>query len=220
MATNSTDPEAAALGTLALLEDRLHRLEFLLSGKSNEGGLPEPIPTPSHNNETIRAKLDSLEDRLSKLKKLDGTAGEIVQNVERLSSTYPDLFSPSTTTSETPKSEDLSTLASIVLSHATLFPETASRLASLQTLQVPSAEQSSKLASLIPRLAQCQENEEGIEKDIRELRERSARCLEWWVKVGVVATGDLYEDWERRVHEVERRLIRSERRATEEQGYT
>ncbi|EXJ79656.1 hypothetical protein A1O3_07936 [Capronia epimyces CBS 606.96] len=219
MATDTSDPEAAAHGTLALLTTRLDRLEFLLSGKSNEEGRPESITAPTHNNETIWAQLDSLEAKLCQLKKLTGPAGEVVRNVERLSSTYPDLFSPQTSTSEIPESEDLSTLASIVLSHATLFPETASRLSSLQTLQVPSAEQSSKLVSLIPRLAQCKENEQSLEEDIQELRERSARCLEWWVKVGVIGTGDLYENWERRLHEVERHLIRSERRAKEEQGY-
>lgn len=134
-------------------------------------------------------------------------------------STHPDLFSPANANSDIPQSEDLSTLASIVLSHATLFPETASRLASLQTLHVPSAEHSSELTSLLPKLSQCKEAEQGMEDDIRELQERSARCLEWWVKIGVVGMGEVCEDWERRIHDIERHLIRSERRAKEEQGY-
>jgi len=118
-----------------------------------------------------------------------------------------------------PKSQDLSTLASIVLAHATLFPETASRLSSLQTLQIPPAEQSSELLSLAPRLEQCNQTEEELANEVRALRERSAHCLEWWIKVGVVGMGDLWEDWERRVGEVEKHLIRWERRAKEEQGY-
>lgn len=118
-----------------------------------------------------------------------------------------------------PKSQDLSTLASIVLAHATLFPETASRLSSLQTLQIPPAEQSSELLSLVPRLEQCNRTEEELANEVQVLRERSARCLEWWIKVGVVGMGDLWEDWERRVGEVEKHLIRWERRAKEEQGY-
>ncbi|EXJ80387.1 hypothetical protein A1O1_08531 [Capronia coronata CBS 617.96] len=219
MATNTVDPEVAARGTLALLQTRLHRLEFLLSGYSNEEGIPEPTLAPARSNDTIWAKLHSLEAEVVKLNKLNGQAGEVVRNVERLSSTYPDLFLPTTSPSDIPRSQDLNTLASIVLSHATLFPETASRLSSLQTLQVPPAEQSSKLASLIPRLAQCKEAERSMGEDIRELRERSTRCLEWWVKIGVIGTADLYEDWEIRIHEIERHLIRSERRAGEEQGY-
>lgn len=118
-----------------------------------------------------------------------------------------------------PKSQDLSTLASIVLAHATLFPETASRLSSLQTLQIPPAKQSSELLSLVPRLEQCNRTEEEIANEVRVLRERSAHCLEWWVNVGVVGMGDLWEDWERRVGKVEKHLIRWERRAKEEQGY-
>jgi hypothetical protein len=113
----------------------------------------------------------------------------------------------------------LSTIASIVLSHATLFPETASRLSSLETLQIPPAEQSRKLVSLMPKLNHCHEEEARLEEEVRELRERSARCLEWWVKVGVIGMGDLWEDWERRITEVERHLIRWERRVKDEQGY-
>lgn len=135
-----------------------------------------------------------------------------------LASTYPDLFSTAPI-SGLPKSEDLGTLASIVLAHATLYPETASRLSSLQALQVPPAEQSSKLVSLIPRLQQVKEEQHQIQGDVRELRERSARCLEWWVKIAVVGMGDVWEDWEGRIADVERNLVRWERRAKEEQGY-
>lgn len=132
---------------------------------------------------------------------------------------YPDLFEPSTATSGLPSTEDLSTLASIVLSHATVFPETASRLSSLQTLQIPPAEQSSLLAGLGPKLEHCRATEDSIADEVRELRDRSARCLEWWVKIGVIGMGDISEDWERRVGEVQKHLIRWERRAKEEQGY-
>jgi hypothetical protein len=61
--------------------------------------------------------------------------------------------------------------------------------------------------------------ETSMDEEVRELRERSARCLEWWVKIGVIGTGEMWEDWEKRVAEVERHLIRWERRAKEEQGY-
>ena len=134
-------------------------------------------------------------------------------------STYPDLFDPTVSASNPPKSEDLSTIASIVLSHATLYPETASRLSSLQTLHVPPASQSSKLVSLMQKLEQLHQEEQRKQDEVRDLRDRSARCLEWWVKVAVVAMGDVWEDWERRIADLERRLTRWERRAKEEQGY-
>jgi len=133
---------------------------------------------------------------------------------------HPDLFNPSPKSDLTiPKSEDMATLASIVLSHATLYPETASRLSSLQTLQIPPAEQTSKLIALSPGLEESRKIGRQMEEEVRELRERSARCLEWWVKIGVVGMGGLWEDWEARIADVERNVIRWERRAKDEQGY-
>lgn len=106
-----------------------------------------------------------------------------------------------------------------MLSHATLFPETASRLSSLQTLEIPSAEQSAKLVELTPQVEECAMKQMEMEKDVEELRERSARCLEWWVQTGVVGIGELWEDWEARVGEIQRAVARFDRRRKEEEGY-
>lgn len=236
METATDDAEAAAHGTLAILVTRLHRLELLLTGTSNEHGTPDPVTKPIHGSDTVWARLDALDAELRKLETLSGPSGKAIRDIvalcgcshcrirrteltRTLAATYPDLFSPGPTPAGIPKSEDLSTIASIVLSHASLFPETASRLASLQTLQVPPADQSSKLLSLGPRLDQCKETEASMEEEVRELRERSARCLEWWVKIGVIGMGEMWEDWEKRVAQVERHLVRWERQAKEEQGY-
>ncbi|KEF61630.1 uncharacterized protein A1O9_03198 [Exophiala aquamarina CBS 119918] len=220
MSVEATEPEVAARATLALLETRLHRLEFLLTGKSNESGNPPSVLQPASGNDTIRSKLNTLEDGLRNLKNLNGPAGLILRDIDRLSSTHADLFDPlSKPDSNIPKSEDFATLASIVLSHATLYPETASRLSSLQTLQIPPAEQSSKLIALSPGLEESRKVGRQMEQEVRELRERSVRCLEWWVKIGVVGMGEMWEDWETRIADVERNVIRWERRARDEQGY-
>jgi hypothetical protein len=84
MTTHTNDPEAAARGTLALLETRLHRLEFLLSGASNDDGIPPATPTPGSASESLRARLDTLEVGLAKLKKLAGIPGTVVRDVDRL----------------------------------------------------------------------------------------------------------------------------------------
>jgi len=84
MSVETTDPEVAARATLALLETRLHRLEFLLTGKSNEFGKPCSVPEPTNGNDTIRAKLNSLEDGLRNLKNLEGPAGLILRDIDRL----------------------------------------------------------------------------------------------------------------------------------------
>ena len=128
---------------------------------------------------------------------------------------FPEVFA----SSATPPSEDVASQASVVLSHATLYPETASRLSSLQTLQVPSAEKSAQLNELTSEIRGCQHDQEQLNQEIRELRQRSARCLEWWVKVGVAGMGDMWEEWENRMVEVERQVARFEHRKREEEGY-
>jgi hypothetical protein len=139
--------------------------------------------------------------------------------MSRTASKYPDLFNNTEPTKDRSASEDMSTLASIVLAHAGLYPETASRLSSLQTLRVPPADQSAQLVSLLPRLHHLSQEEQRMQAEVQDLRERSARCLEWWIEVGVVGMGQLWEDWEGRLTEVERNVIRHNRRMKEEQGY-
>jgi hypothetical protein len=84
MATKTNDPEAAAQGTLALLQSRLHRLEFLVSGVSDDAGIPPPTPSPISGSETLRVRLDALEAGLAKLKRLSGTPGTVARDVDRL----------------------------------------------------------------------------------------------------------------------------------------
>lgn len=109
--------------------------------------------------------------------------------------------------------------ASVVLANATLYPETASRLASLQNLQIPPAESSKKLTVLSDDIEKCLRDQNELDDEVQELRQRSARCLEWWVKTGVVGMGDLWEEWEYRMIELERQVSRFERRQKEQEGY-
>ncbi len=81
---DSHDPEATARGTLALLETRLHRLDFLLNGASDDEGHPPPTQTPVSGNETLRARLDTLKAGLAKLKRLTGMPGSVLRDVDRL----------------------------------------------------------------------------------------------------------------------------------------
>lgn len=107
----------------------------------------------------------------------------------------------------------------MVLSHATLYPETASRLSSLQNLQIPSAEQSARLNDLSSSISESRQQQDKLDKDVQDLRQRSARCLEWWVRVGVVGMGDLWEEWEDRMLDIERRVAQFERRKEAHEGY-
>jgi hypothetical protein len=88
MTTDSDDPQAAARTTLLLLETRLHRLEFLLTGTSDENGIPEQVTMPQQSKETIRGRLDAVDAALGRLKRLHGPAGALIRAVERLCRAY------------------------------------------------------------------------------------------------------------------------------------
>lgn len=106
-----------------------------------------------------------------------------------------------------------------MLANATLYPETASRLASLKNLQMPPAESSSKLTALRSDIEKCRREQQIIDDEVADLRQRSAQCLEWWVKTGIVGMGDLWEDWEYRMNELERQITRFERLQKDQEGY-
>jgi BMFP domain-containing protein YqiC len=89
MATDTEDPEASARATLALLETRLHRLEYLLTGTSHHDNGLEPNRQPLQSKDTARAKLDALEAELGKLKNLSGSAGAVIRDVDQLGKRRP-----------------------------------------------------------------------------------------------------------------------------------
>jgi len=236
------DPMLTALSTLSLLNLRLSRLEYLLTGKStpsshhdDDASTKAPteneLPTPSSSD--IPTQLRVLESRLTHLKRLDGLPGNLVRMVDSLRKEYPEIFpasSVATSVVQTSRSNpagqenvsvpvpkhELSQHAQQVLSHSTLYTSTSSRLQTLQTLRIPPASHSANLTSARTRLQQLQRRQEGIDAKIHELRGRSAKVLEWWVKTGVVGMGELWEDWEGRVRGVEREVRRVERRNAED----
>lgn len=202
-------------GSLALLEIRLRRLEFLLTGQSNLDGEPYAAEKSQRSTDSVLSKLSALQVELDKLRRTHGPVGDLVRDIESIHARVPE-SSPTTPTVST---SDLSAHASIVLSHATLYPETASRLSSLQTLQVPPAEQSATLSDLSSSIEESRQEQDALEIEIQDLRQRSARCLEWWIKVDVVGMGDLWDEWEDRITDIERYLARLERRKREQEGY-
>lgn len=101
-------------------------------------------------------------------------------------------------------------LASIVLSYASAFPETASRLTSLNDLPVPDAKLSTGLIELQPRLNKLAQVQEEQAKEISELRTRSAKVLQRWYEVGLLGSGECWAEWEARLEEVDREVKREE----------
>jgi hypothetical protein len=200
-----------ALATLTLLESRLHHLEFLLSGSANYDGIPELAVKPVRSDETVLARLKSLEDDLTRLT----TNNTLVQDMLRLQAQFPDLFGTLDTISK-PRTMDPATEASVVLAHASSFPETASRLSSLKDLTIPAAESSAKLVELQPRLDRVKEVQTHQLRQVAELRVRSARIVERWVSDGIVGPTEAWAEMESRVRDIENGVRRVERRKREE----
>jgi hypothetical protein len=113
----------------------------------------------------------------------------------------------------------LSTQASAVLANASLFSQTASRLSSLQNLQVPSADSSTNLTTLKVGIEACSKKQNELDQEVDALRARSAQCLEWWITTGVLGMGDMWEEWQYRMVDLQRRLARYEIQSKDEEGY-
>jgi hypothetical protein len=97
-----------------------------------------------------------------------------------------------------------------VLSSATLYPTTASRLTSILDVPVPPAETSASLVALQPRISKVEIVQEAQNRDLVELNKRSAEVLERWYKISVLGGGECWAEWEGRVARVERDTRRQE----------
>ena len=82
MATDGQSVPGDSQSNLVLLQHRLRRLEFLLTGSSDLDGTPDGINVPQKSDDTVAAKLGRLQSSLDRLRRLDGTAGFVVREVE------------------------------------------------------------------------------------------------------------------------------------------
>lgn len=215
------DATLTALSTLSLLNLRLSRLEFLLTGTSSSQDPEHQSPAlqktvPAHHS--IPSQIHTLENRFTNLKRLDGLPGSLVRMVDTLRREYPEIFSSSATqpSSETTNTKDLSQHADQVLSHATLYTSTSSRLQTLQTLRIPPAAHSAKLIEQGPRVKALAQRQERLDADIDNLKERSVNVVSWWRENEIDGMNELWDDWQERVKACERSIRREERRRREE----
>lgn len=122
---------------------------------------------------------------------------------------YPDLFQQQQPQS-IPEGLSPRTLTSIVLSYATAFPETASRLTSLNDLPIPDPQSSATLIELQPQIDRVAQTQAEQAATISELRIRTAQVLQRWYEVGIVGSGECWAEWEGRLEGVEREVKRRE----------
>ncbi|KAF7118791.1 hypothetical protein CNMCM5793_008416 [Aspergillus hiratsukae] len=197
--------EAVAGATIELLEARLQRLTYLLTGDASWTGTPTAPAKPASLDDTVSRRLLRLEKDLENLSRHIPAVRDVLQLHDR----FPDLFRP-TPPQSIPENLTTQNLASIVLSYASAFPETASRLTSLNDLPVPDARASASLVQLQPRLDQLARTQDEQARQISELRVRTARVLQRWYEVGLVGSGECWAEWEGRLEDVEREVKREE----------
>lgn len=110
-------------------------------------------------------------------------------------------------------------MSAVVTAHAPLYPLTASRLTSIRDTNIPSSSLSASLIALRPRLAQLARLQGTQAKEMAYLRVRSAKVVQKWYELGVLAQGERWAEWEGRMEECEksvRRLESGRRREDEE----
>ena len=115
---------------------------------------------------------------------------------------YPDLFHAVPSTSN-PAILSTRQLAAIVISHASDFPETASRLLSVKDLPIPASSASASLIALQPRLNKLIAQQEIHAREVADLRSRTGVLLERWVQISLLGVGELWANVECRVADIE-----------------
>ncbi|KAJ5785899.1 uncharacterized protein N7503_011111 [Penicillium pulvis] len=201
----TVESDSVTGATIELLEGRLRRLTYLLGGATDWTGIPSTPEKPASLEETVSRRLASLERELEKLSR----SVPVVRDVIQLHDRFPDLFQ-SPPSHEIPEGLSTRALTSIVLSYATAFPETASRLTSLNDLPIPDAQSSATLIDLQPRMDRVAQTQAEQAAEISELRVRTAKVLQRWYEVGLVGSGECWAEWEARLEGVERGVRRRE----------
>ncbi|PVH86714.1 hypothetical protein DL98DRAFT_450050 [Cadophora sp. DSE1049] len=188
--------DQTATETIDLLEARLRRIEFTISGQVES-------TSTSSNATPATQRLASLEHSFHQL----ASKSRVIQELLQLHSKHPDLFQ-APNPQEIPTTLDTTALLSIVMASASAYPSTSSRLTSIMDVPVPPAELSTQLIDLQPRIAKVEALQAAQNADIAELRERSAAVIQRWYTMNILGAGDAWADVEGRVERVEQRVRR------------
>jgi hypothetical protein len=193
--------------TLALLEERLRRVQYILNGN---GGGQQNIATQQPASAT--ARLRTLERALAQLASRSSAAAEAL----RLQRAHPHIINPSAPVS----ASDLmpNQLAVLVLAHAQPLTSLSANLGHLQDTQLPNSTLLVKLVELQPRIENAWVKQEEQAREVAELRARSARVVEKWLEEGALGMSERWAEWEERVRAVEIKLRRREAVRRREEG--
>lgn len=197
--------DAPAKDTLAMLEARLQRLDFLLNGDNYQ--LPHP-PTQDTGSAALRLRI--LERQLHSLSSTSPAVAAVLSLQEK----HPHILHPTSNQDSPPPAF----LAALVLSHESLYTTTSARLSQLQDLSIPDPTTAAKLIDLQPRIEQARAKQAAQAREFAELRARSGRAVERWYEGGVLGMDGLWADWEERLRDAEILVRRKEAARKREEG--
>ncbi|KAI9804388.1 MAG: hypothetical protein M1825_001286 [Sarcosagium campestre] len=203
-AAAASSPQETTLSTLSLLESRLCRLEYAVTGsgpleRANGVAAPPPDQTKIDASSTVAHRVAEMEKSLQRLASRSKPLGDILA----LHARHPDFFHSPRDPSIPPTQLTTISLRAIVLASAPLYPTTASRLTSIVDTPIPSAESSAALMALAPRLARLELLQERQSRELAELRRRSAVALERHYEISILGIDRCMVEWDERVNVVE-----------------
>ncbi|CAK4031028.1 Hypothetical predicted protein [Lecanosticta acicola] len=194
-----------AADTLAMLEERLARIDFLVSGSGTEAA-----QSPGNASKRLRALERTLQTLAAKSRP--------ITDLLQLQRQYPELFSPSSA-HPAPSTLPPAALAQLVLAHEQMYKKAASQLSILnENKDVHDPSQLTKLIAMRSRTGKLEAKQKEQAKEFAELRARSAKIVEQWYESGVLDMGEKWADWEERLRDCEILVRRNEAAKKREEG--
>ncbi|QIW95565.1 hypothetical protein AMS68_001083 [Peltaster fructicola] len=175
--------------TLDLLESRLRRIGFALTGEGDATDL-------SQDARPAAARLRTLERQLDNLTAKSQTAAQVLA----LHHEHPSVFHADTSSRHqlAPAS-----LASVVLAHAQSYQRLSQQSSALSNLSVPDPTSLVPLVNLQARIDKVAVKHSEMTQQAAALRTRSAQLLELWYQSGVLGMSERWTHWEECLRDVE-----------------
>jgi hypothetical protein len=205
--------EEAVLFTIAELESRLDRVEYVLSGRKKDDA--EEPRTFSERMQRIEKSLQELSAKTQLLNQvhqlsmciflanLDSADGNPV-------SKHSDLLEASDSKDDEGPDLTVAEKAAIVTSHAPDFATTASQLKALDDQQVPETDGFTKLVKLRPRIAEVELRQLQQALEISTLRRRSGLLVQRQNRILIEGQSRCWTDAQKHLAECEKVILRSE----------
>ncbi|KAI1496250.1 hypothetical protein F5X99DRAFT_414299 [Biscogniauxia marginata] len=180
--------DETSLSTIALLEARLSRIEYLLYGHSS----PQPKVSAARSMHELEHRFSILLQRI-----------RVYAELLRLYKSQPSLFHPPPP-AEPPSELSQDALRAVILAAASSYPATASALTAISDTPVPDPAQSAALAALLPKMKGVEATQLAQAAEIARLRARSEVVVRQWYERDVMGYSNFVAGVESRIEMAER----------------